>query len=452
LLDALPGDDSSGRAALCESFLEGNPRSKVALHGLSEALGNSTQWERLSAAYERLLSRQVAPDAVVRLCLLQARLSCNQLQDPKRALPAIERATQLEPENVELQLEAAAMYEQLDDIAAASAHYLAAVDTAPLDAEVHRRLYAFFVYAQKPDRAWQSAATLVSLGAANADEVAAYDRHESGALHRPGRPVVSEDWMLGLEPGASDPALTTLLELVSHTALACFQADREQLATVRSRVQLEDVATSTTMLARSLGWTTQLLSLPRPALYLDEGDAPPAPLPVRDLAWVVGREFGRGQHQAHLVFHWARSLAANLGTARALRLYPAGEGSSQLLSACLAATRKPPLVKAREVFDLALALREKLTPQALKSLLGVLDQASPEQWQRRLESFEERVALCSNRAGLLACGDPAIAARALANESPTEPAVSSQLADLFVYAASDEYAELRMRLGIARAA
>lgn len=449
-LEASTDEQLDDRVALCEAFLERHPQSKLALHRLSEELSRTEQWERLGAAYERLLSQQVAPEAVVQLCLAQARLACNQLQTPERARPAIERATQLEPGNAELQLEAAAIYERLDDLGSARAHYLAALRAAPLDVDTHRRLHAFWTFVRDADRAWQAAATLHGLGAATKAERSQYERQSPGALPKPARPLVAEDWMLGLEPGAKDPALTTLLELVSDAAIACFKPDKQELARLRERVELEDVAGSTTMLARSLSWTTQFLGLPRPALYLDVGDAGPAPLPIADLAWLVGREFGRGTHQANLVFHWARSLGSNTGTARVLRLYPNAERLSELLSACLLAVKREPLGKSPEVLDLALALRQKLDSASLRSLLQLLARASAEEWQRRVIAFVEQVERCGNRTGLLACGDPAIAIEALGSSGPSAASTHPALGDLLVFAASDELAELRRRLGISR--
>lgn len=258
--------------------------------------------------------------------------------------------------------------------------------------------------------------------------------------------------MLGLEPGARDPALTILIEIVSAAALHCFKPNRQQLALLRARLQLEDVAASTTMLARSLHWTAQLFSLNRPALYLDEGEAGPLPLPIQDPAWVVGRGFGKGTHQGNLAFHWARSLAKNSGTARVLRLHPDADGMSHLLSACLAAVKKQPLTNSPDVLDLALALRQKLSLPELRSLLSVLEQAPAAEWQRRLHAFLQEVVFCSNRAGLLACGDPAIAANALTSYDLEPDVRDEQLADLFIYATSDAYAELRKRLGIAHGA
>lgn len=448
-LDELLGDAfEEARLQLLERFLERNPHSKAALQRLTEALVEGQMWERLGAQYERLLPEQTDPEAVAQLCVLQARLCCNQLALPDRALPWIERATELFPKRVDLQLEAAAIYEQLEQAGAAKGHYLAALGSAPLDTDVHHRLTSFFGYRGDADRAFQSAAILASLDAATPEEMALYGRHEKGTLPRPTRPLNAEDWMLGLEPGAKDPAFTNLLELVSDSALGWFKPNRHRVIALRERLQLEEISTSTTMLARSLAWTAQFFAIPAPALYLDSGAAPPAPVPILDPAWSVGREYGKGTSQAELVFHWTRSITRNTGTARVLRLFPDDESLDTLLVACFVAARCPAPNASPEALDLALALRQTMGGEGLQALTARMTEATFEQWRERLQQFLERVALCSNRAGLVATADPKIAARCLAELDFTEAQLEHQIEDLYRYACSDEYAELRKRLGL----
>jgi hypothetical protein len=448
-LNELKGDElRERRIALCEVFLERRPESEVALEQLGEELARSNQWDRLIAVYDALLSLQTSRAAVVRVCLAKARLFGTRLGEVSRALPAIERATELEPKNAELQLEAAALYERLGAFDGARAHYLAGLRAAPLDIEVHHRLCTFFAATRDFDRAYQAAAVLNHLGGAGDDEVALYQRADQGALPRPARAMSSPDWMLGLEPGAKDPALTTLLELISDAAVQCFKPNREQIAALRSRVQLEDVGSSTTTLARSLAWTADLLARPRPALYVEDGAAPPAPLPIHDLAWVVGREFGRGGMLNELTFHWGRAIARTTGTARVLRLFGEPSALDSLLSACFVAVKRAASDKSQPVLDLALALRQRLGSDALNALLTLLDTATQAQWHERLELFLDEVVVTSNRAGLLGSGDPAVAAHALSQYESSKEMVERRCGDLFCYALSDEYAELRQRLGL----
>jgi hypothetical protein len=59
------------------------------------------------------------------------------------------------------------------------------------------------------------------------------------------------------------------------------------------------------------------------------------------------------------------------------------------------------------------------------------------------------VSRCSDRAGLLACGNPRLAARALTEQEIAADELEEQIGDLFTYASSDAYAALRQRLGLA---
>jgi hypothetical protein len=377
-----------------------------------------------------------------------ARLVDHRLSDHRRALAAMERATEIEPKNPELQLEAAALYERAHEPAAAKAHYLAALEAGPLDPEVHHRLWSFFAFSGDQDRAFQTAAILDGLDAATDEEKDLYRRLASEQPPRPARPMEAPDWMLGLEPGARDPALTTLLELVSDAALQAHRLDRDEIAALRSRTELEHVATSTTTLARSLAWAADFLGVPRPALYVEAGATPPRPLPIHEPAWVVGRDVGRGVPVLELVFHWACALARTSGTARVTRLYP-GDRVVDVLAACFVAIKRPTEHKGEGVMNLALHLRQELDREALHSLASLLDGQDYDGWVERTRAFATEVTRCSNRTGLLACGNPRLAARALTARGLEPGALEEQIVDLFCFAMSDSYAALRKRLGLA---
>jgi hypothetical protein len=359
-----------------ETFLEQQPGSVIALRHLSQELEDGQQWERLATHYQQLIAKQTTRAAAFQLCLAHARLCSSQLQQPRRALPSIERATELDPQNYELKLEAAALYEQLGETLAAKAHLLRAVQIAPLSAAVQHRVGAFFAGRRELERSFQAAAILHYLNAAAPAELALYAQAERGALPRASRALQAEDWMLGLEPGVHDPGLTSLLELVSDVALAWVKPKRQELLELRSQLHLEDAANSTTMLARALVWTCRLLAVPIPVLYLANGSALPRPLPILEPAWVVGREVGRGATQAELTFQWARSLSRNTGTARVLRLFSDENALQLLLTACFIATRNPAPAQSQASVDLALTLRQSLSVEALATLPSLLQKSS----------------------------------------------------------------------------
>jgi hypothetical protein len=269
----------------------------------------------------------------------------------------------------------------------------------------------------------------------------------AGALPKPIRCLTEEDYTFGLDVAATDPELTRLLALLEPFARQLeLPKPRQQRALVES-LRAEDVERSTTMLARTFGWTCRLLTLGTPNLFLTETDTLPHLLPVEPRSFAVGKSLGRGLSLPELTFLWGRALAWSRPQTRILYSLPSTVRLLQFLRACRAAAGVDE-TPSSETKALAKLLKKDVpnaTWATVTASLAALGSAPEE----RVEHWKHAADQVANRLGLLACGDPELAARTL-DRFPTVDGGSrkKQLSELLSFALSDDYQELRRRLGL----
>ena len=214
-----------------------------------------------------------------------------------------------------------------------------------------------------------------------------------------------------------------------------------------------DPATSTTTLAQSLLWTSKLLSVKPPMLYVaDDVDGDLSAAPVDEPSALVSKSLASGMTLSQLAFLWGRHLSFFRPEHYLCVFFPTAEELAMLVRASLAASghRAVPMKSlSGEGKKLAKDLKKRLHPGSRERLKAASQGYPVEEIDQRVGRWLRSVELAGGRAELVACGDVSIAAE-LVKKHPVRGTTSEedQVSDIMCFSVSDEYAQLRGRLGV----
>lgn len=422
------------------------PESAQALQIAASVLVTRNDFPALAALYEELIGR-LAPAPAAQLCAAASRLWANQLQDAAQARTLLERGLALDASNPSLQRDLADLLDASGAHGEALQHSLAALRANPFSPAAAQSTFQRLAASDAKELQFTVACLLSFLGHPSNRVVDLISAQRGAALPRPTRSLNEEDFRFGFDVAAGDPELTRLLAQLEPHARQLELLKPKQQRQLLDSLRAEDVERSTTMIARTFGWTCRLLTLGSPALYLSDADALPQLLPVDNTCFVVGKSLGRGLSLSELAFVWGRALVWSRPETRILYTLPTSVKLVHFLRAARAAAGLEEATAA-DTKALAKVLRKELSAKALELLLPALSALGPNV-EERVERWKQAADRVANRMGLLACGDPELAARTL-DRFPTTDGGSrrQQLSELLGYALSEPYLELRQRLGL----
>lgn len=422
------------------------PESAQALQIAASVLVAQGDFAALAVLYDELISR-LAPTPAAQLCAAASRLWATQLHDAAQARVLLERGLSLDASNPSLQRELADLLDASGAHGEALQHSLAALRANPFSPAAAQSTFQRLTSTEAKELQFTVACLLSFLGHTSNRVVDLISAQRGAALPRPARPLNEQDYGFGFDVTVSDPELTHVLAQLEPYARQLELLKPKQQRQLLDSLRAEDVERSTTMIARTFGWTCRLLTLGNPALYLSDADSLPQLLPVDNPCFVVGKSLGRGLSLAELAFLWGRTLIWSRPETRILYTLPTSVKLAHFLRAVRAATGLEEATAA-ETKALAKVLRKELSIKSREELLPALSTLGPN-LEARVEHWKQAADRVANRMGLLACGDPELAARTL-DRFPTTDGGSrrQQLSELLGYALSEQYLELRQRLGL----
>ncbi len=322
-------------------------------------------------------------------------------------------------------------------------------------AEHCRWLLAEFERAGDRDGAYRAAECLEALGEADLHEALLAANHRPDGLQAVRGALSYTDWQERLCVGCNDLQTSAVLRaLAPALSRVGFQhARRLRREPVLSEDSRQDPERSTTMLAKTLHWTSRLLCVPATELYL----VPEAldslglvPGPERPLL-TCGRALGSGFTLQELVCVWARELSFARPEQAALCYFPNALELSQLLSAALAVGGA---VGLRAIDDDAKRLASGLKREVRGAALDALELAARSYPVRevaaRAHAFIRSAEFVSGRVALVASGHLGLAL-ALDQRFPRRflTRADERRADLLRFTVSAELGQIRAALGVA---
>ncbi|MEI9937655.1 MAG: hypothetical protein WDO69_10590 [Pseudomonadota bacterium] len=332
-----------------------------------------------------------------------------------------------------------------------------AVPPASSAAEHCRWLLAEFERVGDRDGAYRAAECLEALGEADLHEALLAANHRPDGLQAVRGALSYTDWQERLSVGCNDLQTNAILcTLAPALSRVGFQhARRLRREPVLSEDARQDPERSTTMLAKTLHWTSRLLCVPATELYLvPEGmdSLGLVPGPERPLL-TCGRALGSGFSLQELVCVWARELSFARPEQAALCYFPNASELSQLLSAALAVGGA---IGLRAIDDEGKRLASSLKREVRGAALAALELAARAYPVRevaaRANAFIRSAELVSGRVALVACGNLALAL-ALDHRFPRRflTRADERRADLLRFMVSSELGQIRAAIGVALA-
>lgn len=305
------------------------------------------------------------------------------------------------------------------------------------------------------DGAYRAAECLEALGEADLHEALLAANHRPEGLQAVRGALSYTDWRERLCVGCNDPQTDALLRaLAPALSRVGFQhARRLRREPVLSEDGRQDPERSTTMLAKTLHWTSRLLVVPAAELYLvPEGmdSLGLVPGPERPLL-TCARSLGSGFSLQELVCVWARELSFARPEQAALCYFPNASELSQLISAALAVGGA---IGLRAIDDdakrLASGLKREVRGPGFDALEAAARAYPVREVAARAHAFIRSAEFVSGRVALVACGNLGLAL-GLDQRFPRRflTRADERRADLLRFAVSAELGQIRASLGVA---
>ncbi len=451
--------------AAAESYnraLDADPGHAVALQKLESMLAEAKQWRALEENYVRMIRRLPKENKKARVALWKTlgELYTRVLKDPKGAARAYEVVFSLEPGDPQVGLQLAQLYRRQADRRREAVSICQQVLPLVPDPGPPARLFAEIAYEQAQyDAAFAGLGALMLLRVAQEEEVRAYRALLEKAPPWPTGGVSDSQWRRVLLHPACRGPLGALVGAVYRHAPDLFSARRRTAALKKKeRVDLTDKRPNAPVRLRYFDvWArvAQVLGLPdvehyrrpgsvepprllpgapRPVLFAGEQHEVFKTMPVRQIAWLVGRQMAIARPELAP----AQGLSAGdfLALAEAtVQIYqPEGSGMATQID--------PSVVQAWNR-----ALRAQLDDAALAELSPIVADCLRQGSLQNVIPYLEGAEHSASRAALLVAGDWITASRGLGEaDALVDMPREGRVRELVLFSLSSEFLALREAL------
>ena len=354
--------------------------------------------------------------------------------------------------NVEIDLS------ELDDAAATASEdpeeVWRRVRRNPTDAAAQRQLLRIYAARGDLDRSFCVVQALVALGAATAEERAAFEAHRTRTLFAPRAGLSPSAWYDQLFHPEEEVLTGQIFGVIAPAALL------GRVTALRRDGKLhhpkpetrQDPSKATVTAVRAIAWAAAILGLPTPHVFVErERDAAYLHVPAVPPVTVIGKAALTGRTQLEYAFLVGRHLSFYRNEHYVKTLFSSVPDLEDLFLAALV-LGNPGLPIAedvkRRVTPIANAIQPLLESAQLDTLRGCFLRFVEEGARTNLQRWSLATEKTACRAGFLLSNDLGTALGLLAAE---EGGLGELGKDLLAFATSERYFGLRRQLGIALA-
>jgi hypothetical protein len=323
----------------------------------------------------------------------------------------------------------------------------------PRDELSLRALFRHYGQTGNLDRQWCTAAVLVDVNVANAEEKALFAQHRQTGLIQPRAGLVRESWPRLLFHPEQEVLVGEIFAVVAPAVLIgrISALRRDKALPQLDPTKKQDPATSTIQAVRCFAWGAAILGMNAPHLYVDPSYAGTVEMvPAVPPATRIGAQGLSGRSAGELAFLAGRHLAYFRAESFIRLLVPQLRDFEEIFLAALS-VGNPGLPLRAEVKDLvvpiAKAIEPILEPVAIDHLRGYFLRFVEEGGRANLQRWVTAVDRTAARAGLLLANDLSAARAVLTLEK--DDAIDEKMDDLRVFVLSDRFANLRKQIGTA---
>ncbi len=444
--------DLQRAADLYDQVLDVDRKKLDAFEELVRILTQAKDWDGLDRAYRKMIARVKDDDEPKLKFVLFQQLGLiyrDRLGDAERAFEALDAASRLQPDDTEVRKIVTELLVVTDNLDNAVARVRASIDRDPHDAELYAELYELFLRQHAFDKAWCAVNVLARLRDLEAEQARFHADYAPMPLSEIPGQLVEQAWQSHVLHGDLDPTLTRIFALITPAvARMRFAQLRPELRVGRpftaNHARMHDVIRAT------FANGAEILSLPPPELLLGDPKAPvpfaPALAPLGAILVTASLVEARAEALVYMV---GKRLAEQRVELLPRAFFPSVTELTALLAAAVRVSRSE---GAKDTAGAALdaSLSDVLNPQERESLRHIVTHATMEGGLLDVKRWSHCADLSSMRAGLLLCGDVEPARRSILAEpqSPSDLTPREKIGELYKFATSDLYSDLRGAIGV----
>lgn len=421
---------------------------------LVRTLTEEKNWERLERSYRKMIARVKDDDASQLHFLLFHQLGLiyrDRLGDASRAYDALDAASRLRPDDGEVRKIVIELLVVTDNLDSAVARLRDAIDRDPHDARLYAELYELFLRQRSFDKAWCAVNVLARLGEPNAEQRRFLDDYAPMPLDQIPGQIVEQAWRSHVLHAELEPALTSLFSLMTPAVA------RLRFGQLRpeERVGRPFTPTHSRMhdaIRATFDHAAEILGIRAPELLLADVMSPvpfaPALAPFGSI--LVCGPLVEAQSSS-LVYMVGKRLAEQRPELIAHAFFPSVTDLGTLLASAVRISRNE-IAKDTPSAALDASFASILTPHERDGLRRIVFQATSDGSPLDVRRWSRIADLSSMRAGLLLCGDVELARRSIeaeADAAPSEVTTRDKIGELYKFATSDLYSDLRGAIGVA---
>lgn len=444
--------DLQRAADLYDKVLDVDRKKLDAFEQLVRILTEAKDWEGLDRAYRKMLARIKDDDEPKLKFLLFQQLGLiyrDRLGDAERAFEALDAAASLSPDDTEVRKIVTELLVVTDNLDNAIARVRHSIAREPQDPELYAELYDLFLRQHAFDKAWCAVNVLASLRQLDEEQTRFHADYAPVILSEIPGQLVETAWQSHVLHAELDQTLTRIFGMITPAVA------RMRHALLRPELRVGRPFTPShsrmyEMIHATFANGAEILSLPAPELLL--GDAKsnvpfaPALSPLGAILVSASQVEARAESLVYIV---GKRLAEQRTELLPRAFFPSVPELTALLAAAVRVSRSE---GAKDTAGAALdaSLSDVLTPQERDGLRSVISHALLQGTLLDVKRWSQCADLSSMRAGLLLCGDVEPARRAILAEpqSPSDLTPREKIGELYKFATSDLYMDLRTAIGV----
>jgi tetratricopeptide (TPR) repeat protein len=450
-------DETRGIAHL-EAALEEDVNYEAAMRMVIELRKKRREFQELDIFYTKVIDRFAQAGRAERagfFCRQLALLRRDELDDTEGAIDAFSGALRCRPADHESRADLAQLFVSTGDSIAAIHELEEMAARDPRSQRPYRKLFEIHTREGRTDRAWLAAMALEELEAAELDHALIAKQYRSDGVLRAVNALTDADWDKFLRAPGYDPTVGQIFRVIAPSAVGAridaMRKERKLFALDPSKWQDPQ---GTASIVRTFVWAADVLGIALPDLYtLDEVPGGLAAVQVDPPATAIGPPVAKGLSVQQMAFLAGRHLTYYRPENYSLVFYPTLAEVTTLFMAALrmvVSDMTVPSGSLELVAQLEDDLHLRMTPEEKEELADCVKSFQGAGGRIDLPAFMRSVELTAGRAGLVLCGDLAVATRTFRAEkrSIAELRASDRVSDLLAFCASEKLAVLREWLGV----
>jgi tetratricopeptide (TPR) repeat protein/serine/threonine protein kinase len=436
-----------------ETAQEEDPTLIDAQEAIVEILTAEQDWEKLEAFYKKTISLLPKDaDSKTRLAVYVpfSDLLIDKLDKQRDGILITEAIAALEPDNL-------VWKEKLSDLYGWEKQYISKAVTLhrnlleanPARVDSFRQLYRIFSSDEDPDRAWCAASLLALLNQASPEERTYYREYQPEDLPTLENRLHDEQWSRLLYHGDMNQTISSVFSVI-FPAIYKIKSQAHAQYGVNEKDAI-DVTNDDSQFSAFVNFAAGALGIKPPPVFFHSGqESGFALINTRPPAFVADNKSSALRDRMGIAFSLGQDLTFLRPGLLINRLISSGtELSSWLLASIktFVPTLPVPPELAGPVSERLEPLRSSLSDSDMERLQGHVQSFIAKSADVNLKRWARSVTYTRDRAGLLLCGDIAVAVRMMKTQITDKALLSDRLRALTLFTTSDEHFALRDHLG-----